>query len=244
MGYAFATPLLAPLLLLQGLRVRRTVPQLPEPPGERAGQVGSGDLLRLLVIGDSSAAGVGAPTQSQALIGHLSTTMSLECPLRWRLEAKTGATTASTLKGLSEVEPEEFDLAVSVLGVNDVTSPTSVGSWLDNQALLRNLLRARFGVKRIVVCGLPPMGEFPALPQPLRWYLGSKAKRFDAAIGRAVGTEENVHYFPLDFARDVALMAKDGFHPGPGAYADWGRRLGEFVLTVSSFAPGSGSSGN
>lgn len=233
MGYAFAAPLLAPLLLLQGLRVRRTVPQLPEPPGERAGQAGNGDLLRLLVVGDSSAAGVGAPTQSQALIGHLSTATAMERPLRWRLEAKAGATTASTLKCLSEIEPEQFDLAVSVLGVNDVTSPTSVRVWLDNQARLRGLLRQRFGVKRIVVCGLPPMGEFPALPQPLRWYLGSKAKRFDAEIGRAVSAEENAHYFPLDFARDVALMAEDGFHPGPGAYADWGRRLAARVLEVS-----------
>lgn len=234
MGYAFAAPLLAPLLLLQGLRVRQTVPQLPEPPGERAGQAGRGDPLRLLVVGDSSAAGVGAPTQSQALIGQVSSAMLLQRSLRWRLEAKTGATTVSTLKGLSEIEPEEFDLAVSVLGVNDVTSATSLGSWVNNQARLRNLLRARFGVKRIVICGLPPMGEFPALPQPLRWYLGSKAKRFDAAIGQAACNEENAHFFPLDFARDVALMAEDGFHPGPGAYADWGRRLANFALEVSA----------
>jgi hypothetical protein len=30
--------------------------------------------------------------------------------------------------------------------------------------------------------GLPPMHRFPALPQPLRWYIGSRARDFDRAL--------------------------------------------------------------
>ena len=57
---------LAPLLILQGLYVRRVTPKLPEPLGKRSGVHGTGPRLRLLILGDSAAAGVGVSTQSQA----------------------------------------------------------------------------------------------------------------------------------------------------------------------------------
>ena len=40
---------LAPLLLVQGRWVRRRTPLLPEPPGPRAGVIGQGPVLRLLI---------------------------------------------------------------------------------------------------------------------------------------------------------------------------------------------------
>jgi hypothetical protein len=49
--------LLAPLLWLQARHVRRVTPLMPEPPGHRAGTCGRGSLVRLLVAGDSGAAG-------------------------------------------------------------------------------------------------------------------------------------------------------------------------------------------
>ena len=59
---------LGPLLIAQANRLRRTALDLPEPHGPRSGKVGRGDpVLRLLVAGDSSAAGVGARTQREAL---------------------------------------------------------------------------------------------------------------------------------------------------------------------------------
>ncbi|MEM8598518.1 MAG: SGNH/GDSL hydrolase family protein, partial [Bacteroidota bacterium] len=60
--------LLGPVLLAQGKRVRRVALKLPEPPGDRESTVGNGPPLRLLVVGDSSAAGVGAETQDDALL--------------------------------------------------------------------------------------------------------------------------------------------------------------------------------
>ena len=59
---------LFPLLYAQAQGVRAGVVPLPEPPGPRKGCEGRGtDALRLLVIGDSSAAGVGADHQDEAL---------------------------------------------------------------------------------------------------------------------------------------------------------------------------------
>ena len=45
---------LGPVLLAQGLYTRRVTPKLPEAEGERQGDAGSGDVLRLLIVGDSA----------------------------------------------------------------------------------------------------------------------------------------------------------------------------------------------
>lgn len=224
MGYQFAALGLGPILYFQGRSVRASIPQLPEPPGARVGSKGSGERLRLLVIGDSSAAGVGAEHQNEALSGRLVDALSASFAVQWQLVAETGATTASTLRHVQKLEAGPFDIAVTSLGVNDVTSGVSRSVWIKQQAQLGQELRKRFGVAMLVVCGLPPVHGFPSLPQPLRWYLGSKASAFDRALEREVRTKAGVSYLSLRFTEDVSQMAVDGFHPGPQVYEEWGRR--------------------
>jgi len=235
LGYLLAAPFLAPLLLIQGWLVRRRVPRLPEAPGPRVGTLGSGIPLRLLIVGDSAAAGVGAQTQDAALVGQTVQGLAPHYQVEWELAARTGATTRSALGALTERPPRTFDAAVTALGVNDVTSGVSEAKWRHSQAELRGLLRSRFCVARILVCGLPPMSRFPALPQPLRWFLGSRATRFSQLLKRDVQAETNCEFLRLDFNQDPALMAADGFHPGPGIYTEWGRRA---AATLHLMRPG------
>ena len=138
----------APVLVAQGLHAARTAPKLPEPPGPRAGQSGQGPHLRLLIAGDSSAAGVGAPHQQEALSGHLVAALAPHCTVTWRLIARTGATTRSATEMLAEAESDRFDVAVSALGVNDITRGVPVDLWIARQKRLAALLRDRFGVTR------------------------------------------------------------------------------------------------
>jgi hypothetical protein len=98
MRHALATIVLGPVLLAQGRHVRRTVRLLPEPEGLREGDSGSGPLLRLLIAGDSAAAGVGAPTQDDALSGHLVSSLAGCLRVQWKLFAYTGATTADLIR--------------------------------------------------------------------------------------------------------------------------------------------------
>ncbi|MGZ5249520.1 MAG: hypothetical protein ACXWIQ_04605, partial [Caldimonas sp.] len=59
---------LAPLLVVQAVRTRRRAPVLPEAAGPRDGRTaGDGVAIRVLVAGDSSAAGVGVAHQDQAV---------------------------------------------------------------------------------------------------------------------------------------------------------------------------------
>jgi lysophospholipase L1-like esterase len=220
-----ATGVLGPLLLLQGVHVRRVTPRLPEPPGPRSGQAGVGAALRLLVAGDSAAAGVGAASQDEALAGRLMAELSGRRALDWRLEARTGYTTADALKHLAALPEDHFDVVVLSLGVNDVTRGVSRARWLARQAALADLLQARFAPRALLFTSLPPMHLFPALPQPLRWYLGARARDFNVALTHWLPHRPGCYLVAPDFQADPAHIASDGFHPGPAGYTAWAARV-------------------
>ena len=234
MKHLVATLALGPLLLLQGRYVRRVTPVLPEPPGPRQGRSGTGPRLRLLILGDSAAAGVGAATQGEALSGQLVQALAPRFDLRWKLVARTGATTADTVQTLGLMERESFDVVVTSLGVNDVTGGRSPRRWIAEQAQLVSLLRARFGADRILLSALPPMHLFPALPQPLRAYLGAQAQRYNTALHAFAQRSPGCTWVPLEVAQDRAYMAHDGFHPGPPVYAAWADVLARQILAHAS----------
>ncbi len=255
---AVALPL-APVLLWQGRRVRRDTPKLPEAAGPRHGlakpQNGPSnakhpvaDPLRLLILGDSSAAGVGTDRQACALSGRLVEALVARTgrAVQWKLVARTGITTREAL-ALMQAEPADpFDVAVVALGVNDVTALRGRARWLADVARVTARLAERHAVGRVLWSGLPPMHLFPALPQPLRGVIGLHARVFDGALGdwcarrtasgRATGAGHAVAraatvYVPLPRMTDPSLIASDGFHPGPGAYRLWGDVLAECIAS-------------
>lgn len=216
---------LLPLLVAQAVWVRSRAAFLPEPGGPRNGRAGTGPRLRLLIAGDSAGAGVGAETQDQALSGQLAAALGLRHDVHWRLEATTGHTTRDTIAMLQALPKERFDVAVLSLGVNDVTRLTSRTQWLARRRALHALLRDKFGVRRIVASGVPPMGHFPLLPQPLRWVLGRQAARLDAGLAELAAESGDVVHVPLDLPYEPRFVAADGYHPSPAAYVEWARLL-------------------
>ena len=127
--YQLARLLLAPILLTQGRYVRQIALALPEAAGPRAGVSGSGLPVTLLVLGDSAAAGVGVATQEEALLGQVVAPLAHHYTVQWQLIARTGATTAGTLKHLQKVVTGRFDVAVISLGVNsDLAGPIFIKS--------------------------------------------------------------------------------------------------------------------
>jgi lysophospholipase L1-like esterase len=248
---AAAAILMGPLLLAQGLWVRRVTPKLPEAPGAREGvrapavatvatvataataatgsaeAVRSGAALRLLIVGDSSAAGVGAAHQDEALAGRLSAALvaALATTVHWRLVARTGVTARELAKLIDEAAPARFDIALIVVGVNDVTGLRSKAAWLRDVDALAARLRNIAPGARLVASGLPPMHLFPALPQPLRGFLGARAIAFDDALGHWAARQPDALHVPIPEMADPSLAASDGFHPGPGAYALWAAEL-------------------
>ncbi|SHI62850.1 SGNH/GDSL hydrolase family protein [Wenxinia saemankumensis] len=220
---------LAPVLALQALRLRAAAQVLPEARGQRSGTAGMGPRLRVLIVGDSSAAGVGAATQAEALAGRIVADLSRDHRVEWRLIARSGATALSMLEMLRADAGGRFDVAVVTLGVNDAKNGVPWALYLARMRRIVALLSGRYGAGRIYVSGLPPVGLFPVLPQPLRWILGSQVARFDRLLAYAARRIPGMVHVPPDFTLDVTDLAIDGFHAGPRLYRRWGRCLARAV---------------
>jgi len=223
---------LGPVLLPQAKWVRRTALRLPEAAGAREGVVGDGEpKLRLLVVGDSSAAGVGVADQAQALALPLAREIANRTggAVGWQLVAQTGIDSAQAFALVERSSFESPDVVVIVLGVNDVTSQTNARSFTERIAALWTLLEEDVGVKWAVVSGLPPMGKLSAVPQPLRWYLGRYAGWLDKALGEWA-LSHGLGYWAANIPTNAGALAEDGFHPGPATYPVWAARLADLIL--------------
>lgn len=223
---------LSPILVVQGVMVVSKALRLPEADGPRSGTRGQGPALRLLIVGDSSAAGVGVSHQDMALAGQLTQGLAEKVEVSWRLIAATGATTSSTLETLEDTPLDAADVVITVLGVNDIVRSVPLRKWLRLQRRLRTTLRDRTGARHIYVTGMPPIGEFPLLPHPLRWVLGRNALRAGALLAADLADEPDATYaaLPTDML-SVEHMAEDGYHPGPQVYAEWGKAMASRILT-------------
>lgn len=235
---------LLPVLLAQGLYVRRKALELPEAAGPREGEEAppparrrNPEVLRLLVVGDSSAAGVGVAEQRDALAAQVARHLADELgrPVRWQLVARTGNTALEALQQLREhTELQPADILLSAVGVNDVVRQVPRTRTLEQLQALHALARERAGVRYWLHSGLPPMHQFPLLPRPLRWVLGSQAELLNDALQALLGDQQDrgLRRIPAALRHDVVgsgLMAEDGFHPGARGYALWGEALGQFL---------------
>ena len=224
--------LLWPLLWLQAWHVRRITPRMPEPPGRRAGTAGHGSLIRLLVAGDSGAAGVGAPTQDQALCGHLVRRLSRHHTVQWCVLAVNGLDSPGLLRLLQDAPCADFDVVVLSMGANDASRLCAPLQWARWQTRLAELIDSRFAPALLVHSAVPPMHACQALPQPLRWFMGHWARQMNQCLARLLSDQvgRTMHWHPESTA--TAGMAADGIHPSAQGYAAWADGLGQRILAT------------
>ena len=224
---------LAPLLVAQAVTTRRRAPVLPEAAGPRRGRVGrGGGGLRLLIAGDSSAAGVGVAHQDRALAGHLTRALHRLAarPVHWSLHARSGLTTLQVHALLrSDAPAGKADVAVVVTGVNDVIDLVPPRRAVQHREALADWLLGECGVGHVVFAPLPPVHRFPLLPQPLRKVMGDEARRHDEALARWAATRSDVSHLSIDFDLSPAAMASDGFHPGEPVYRASGEAIAAHI---------------
>jgi len=219
-----------PVLLTQGLRVRRDTLRLPDADG-LTGAAGEGEPLNLVVLGDSVAAGVGVDHHRDTLAGQLARRLatSRSRAVTWQVVALTGATAGDVL-GLARRHAAlaSADVVVVSVGVNDTKNLHPDRRWRAELAALLDHVLSVSPTAEVVLIGVPPMEAFPALPRPLATLMGARARRVDA-IGRAVAAERpRVRRIELTLEQGEGLFAADGFHPSAVVH----ERLAEQVCGV------------
>ena len=227
---------LAPLLAAQAVATRRRAPVLPEAEGPREGRVGRGaSPLRLLIAGDSSAAGVGVAHQRDALAGQLTRALHRASarPVHWSLHARSGLTTQQVHALLRSTTLPSAAVAVVVTGVNDVIELVPPRRAVQHRAALADWLLGACGVGHVVFAPLPPLQHFPLLPQPLRKVMGDEARRHDDALARWAASRPGVSHLTIDIELSPATMASDGFHPGAPVYRTCGEAIAAHIARLN-----------
>ena len=186
--------------------------------------------MRLLVAGDSGAAGVGAESQEQALCGQLVRRLSRHHTVQWRVMAVNGLNSPGMLKLLQEAPSERYDVVVLSMGANDATDLCAPLQWAQWQNRLAELIFDRYAPALLVHSAVPPMHDCKALPQPLRWFMGRWARQMNAVLASQLANQSRrtLHWHPL--STTSAGMAVDGMHPSCHGYAVWAEGLSRHIL--------------
>jgi lysophospholipase L1-like esterase len=226
-----------PLYLLQGKRLRKNTPRLPEVSGPRHGLIkGEHPPLGLLAIGESPLAGVGLDSAEQTVIARLAIRLAEQSgrAARWSIVARGGVTVADTCAELLPQVPEsEIDLVLIALGVNDCLQLTSARGWQAGLDELLDGLGKRCRPRLFVLAGVPPMQHFPALPQPLSGMLGLRARMLDAASAELASSRSDLIHVPMAFdGRSQELFCEDGFHPGAHGHRLWADQIAQVVAAM------------
>ena len=188
--------------------------------------------MRLLVAGDSGAAGVGAASQEQALCGQLVQQLSQHHTVQWCVLAVNGLDSPGLMQLLKDSPAAQFDVVVLSMGANDATGLCAPLRWAQWQNGLAELIADRFNPNLLVHSAVPPMHACKALPQPLRWIMGRWARQMNTTLqGQLVDqVRRTLHWHPE--STTSAGMAEDGLHPNHAGYSVWADGLSQHILAA------------
>ena len=233
---------LLPLLYIQGKLIQRKLKRLPEAEGNTGT---SGDQfkrnLSILILGESTMAGVGIKQHQNGFPGTLAQELSekLTINIHWKVYAKRGFTAKQITKEiLPEIVENHFDLIIIGLGGNDTFALRSPKKWRMHIDNLLVALRRKFSNAPIAFLNMPPIKDFPAFSFPLKITLGNLIELLGETLNDLVSSKPKVY-----FNQEVIQIKKwkekfteadffsDGVHPSEISYQVWAKDFSEFLLS-------------
>ena len=217
--------LLGYLVLWLQAKVARHLIGTPVEPPVSDGWYGEGRPgLRMTLLGDSTAAGIGASSPDDTVGALLARglTEAAGRAVHLRVHAVSGATSADLRTQVREVLREgRPDVVVISVGGNDAKNFVAYDASVAHLArALQPLLRREVP---LVVATCPDLGTVRPIRPPLRWIARQRSRALAArqhqtlealgvpavALGALLGQR---------FARDVDLFSADRFHPSDAGY--------------------------
>ncbi|WP_157981642.1 SGNH/GDSL hydrolase family protein [Protaetiibacter intestinalis] len=216
-----------PRILGQKKKLEAEVERLPDAALPWEGKLAGPEPLRLLVAGDSTAAGTGAATQDEALPGSLARELHARTGrgVIWRSVGENGADTGQFLeRHLTDALARPADLVFVTLGANDALHARSARAFARDLRELLETLSDRLPEARILMSNLPVFIRFELLPEPLRTTLYRHSRNLERAARTVIARDPRwmiTDQVPPPYGPD--FFASDRFHPSASGYADWAR---------------------
>ncbi|WP_202863076.1 SGNH/GDSL hydrolase family protein [Ornithinimicrobium murale] len=208
---------------------KRVIGDGPGVPQKHEGTYGAGfgEPHRILVLGDSTAAGVGASRPEEAIGSIVATGVAALTgrPVELRNASRSGATSPQLLgqleRGLHDMP--EPDVVIIMIGANDVKE--RLDRAVSVRALSETVTRLVDLGAAVIVGTCPDLGTVRPIPQPLRalvqrWSRDLAAAQTVAVVeagGRTVSTGDLLG--PSFRESPAQMFSADGLHPSSAGYA-------------------------
>lgn len=221
----------APFLYLQGQYVRRKIGRLPDASGNTKGKFPHAEeSAKLLVLGESTAAGVGASTHETGLAGHFARFLGEKIgkSVEWCVVGRSGITVGETIHELvPKIPDEKFDFILLALCGNEVLKLRSPRTFRRDMRRLIAILQEKNPHATFFITNAPAVRLSPVLPFPIRHILGHLSALHDANAREFTSEMERVFYFHQPASVPENFFA-DGIHPSEFGYEVWSKRMIEF----------------
>jgi len=232
-----------PIMFFQSRKIKREFPDLPEAENP-VGEVGSGPEMSILIVGESSVAGVGVATHTEGIAGQMSAELATKSGHRiaYTVVAKSGYTAQKVHEELvTEIPEKPYDLILVGLGGNDTFQVSTPWFWKRSMQALIEDLNAKFPNTPIVVICMPPVHTFTAFGHLLKFFLGRLTMLYGREIRRMAKRLDYLHYYDYVIYLEEWIARypeanrpddffSDGVHPSPLTYRLWGRETARFIL--------------
>lgn len=202
--------------------------------------VGTGEPVRILWLGDSTAAAVGTSSATHAVSSQVARRLDGVASHN-EVIAHSGDRVGDVLRDqLPRVKALRPDLVIISIGANDTVHLTQAGTFNRRYGeLVDRLVAAGVPASHIVLVGVPDMGSPPRLAQPLRAIVGWRSRRLDREV-KAVAKSHGARYVDLFTptskrfrANPAKYFAADKYHPSDAGYAMWGDVIAPAVAAIS-----------
>jgi lysophospholipase L1-like esterase len=225
-----------PVLYVHGQKVRaRTIRMVP-PPGPLAGRIeGKSETLRLLVMGDSSAAGVGADHTSECLGPLIAANLNAATgqPVEWRMAGSNSAVATDLRDHVVPHLPHEYWTHILfAVGTNDAKNFVTLRGFKKGFGGLIYALKAKFPEARIVWSPIIDMEKMPTLTPFLAQMLNIRARAINAEGAELCAERYIIAADPLPISIPDGFAA-DGFHANGKAYKVWADHVMTWLHTPS-----------
>lgn len=207
---------LLPFLIYQAKTIRKNNPL---PPAQSNHLILGDSDQRVLILGESTAAGVGASKPETSLAGtifHL---------FKEKYEVinlgKNGLRVKELIPTFNEEigsNPKKVEGIFLFMGANDcfrLTKPTQFRFELEN---IISWLNQSFAPNWIYLSAIPPVHIFPAFTPQLKYFLLRQRKFLSKEMERIASQHHHMIYEEIRFDLTPEFFASDGIHPSDQGY--------------------------
>lgn len=234
------------VLRAEAILARRAIGNADGEPPDATGWYGRGrpgPAITVALLGDSSAAGYGVERVEDTTGAVLGSGLATLADRRVYLRefAKVGAQSSDLDGQVSRALPIEPDVAVILIGANDVTHTVLPSQSV--RFLGEAVRRLRESGVAVVVGTCPDLGTIKPIAPPLKQVARTWSRRLAAAQtitvveagGRTVSLGELLgHHF---VSEPEVFFGPDRFHPSPEGYARLARAMLPSTLAAVGLAP-------